>query len=310
MNPPVVIVNPNAAGGQTRARWAQLEASIRDAIGDFQPLFTERPGHATDLCRRALRDGADLVVAMGGDGTINEVVNGFFDGRTQVRPGAAFAVLPAGTGGDFVKTTGAPRILADAARAIAEGRAHPRTIDAGRLTFTTDDGATEVRHFINVASFGVSGEVDRCVNRSSKALGGKASFFIATIRASLGWRNARCRIRLDDGAPVEKVIYTVAVANGRYFGGGMKIAPDAQLDDGKLDVVTIGDVGFATMALKSRRVYAGTHVDLPFVTAERARKVHAESVDGRAVFLDVDGEAPGRLPATFEVLPGALAVIA
>ena len=311
---PVVIVNPNSAGGKTRRQWPRLEASIRDALGPFQPLFTERPGHATDLTRAALKDGADVVLSMGGDGTLNEVVNGFFTdgspanaGGQPIRPGAAVGVLPAGTGGDFPKTTGTPRILEDAARGLAT--AHPRTIDVGRLTFLGHDGEPCTRHFINIASFGIGGLVDRFVNQSGKALGGKASFFLASLRATLSWRNARVRILLDDREADERTIYSVAVANGRYFGGGMMIAPAAELDDGAFDVVTIGDVSATTMILHSAKIYSGAHVKLPFVTVERAKKIHAESTRGEEVLLDVDGEQPGRLPATFEILPGAIQVL-
>ncbi len=307
MSRPVVIVNPNSAGGQTRRRWPHLEQEIRASLGEFDALFTERPGHATDLARGALRGGADLVVAMGGDGTINEVVNGFFAGTEAVKPGAAFAVLPAGTGGDFVKTAGVPRDLGRAARAIAEGRSRP--IDAARLTYIASDGNRAARHFVNIASFGISGLVDQYVNKSSKSLGGKASFFLASVKASLAYKNARVKLKLDGGEPIERVVYTCAVANGRYFGGGMEIAPAAKLDDGKFEVVTVGDVGMMTMLRHSSKIYRGAHVKLPFVTVEQAARVEAEAADGEEVLLDVDGEQPGRLPAMFELLPGALRVV-
>jgi YegS/Rv2252/BmrU family lipid kinase len=246
---------------------------------------------------------------MGGDGTINEVVNGFFaeggdHAPLSLSPEAAFGVLPAGTGGDFIRTTGTSRQLAAAARALASAR--PRAIDVGRLSFVADDGRPAVRHFINIASFGISGLVDRYVNRSSKVLGGRASFFLSTARASLAYRNPRCRITVDDGAPVEQGIYNVAVANGRYFGGGMKVAPDAVLDDGRFDVVTIGDAGFVTMLTQGTRIYSGTHLSLDFVHVARGKKVLAEPLGLAEVLLDVDGEAPGRLPATFEILPGGI----
>lgn len=310
---PVLIVNPNSAGGRTRAAWPRTEAMLREALGPFHPLFTERTGHATDLTRAALRDGADLVIALGGDGTLNEVVNGFFEcdatgNWRAVRPEAAFGLLPAGTGGDFPRTLGTPRVLADAAHGLA--RARRRRIDAGRLDYLDGDGRPATRHFINITSFGIGGLVDRYVNQSSKSLGGRASFFLASTRASLGYRNARVRLSLDDGPAEEHVVYNVAVANGRYFGGGMHIAPDAALDDGLFDVVTIGDVGMGTMLWHAAKIYRGTHVTLPFVTVERARRVRAESVGGEEVLLDMDGEQPGRLPATFEILPGAIQVLA
>jgi YegS/Rv2252/BmrU family lipid kinase len=309
MPDPVLIVNPNSAGGQTRRRWAQLEATLRAELGAFHPLFTERPGHATELARGALRDGAELIVAMGGDGTLNEVVNGFFEdgGRAPLRADAALGLLPAGTGGDFPKTIGLPKQLRDAARMLASAR--PRPVDVGRLEYLAHDGKTAVRHFINIASFGIGGLVDRYVNQSSKALGGTASFFLASLRASIAYKNAEVRLRLDDNAHEVRTVYSVAVANGRYFGGGMKMAPDAALDDGLFDVVTIGDVGVGTMIRHTSKIYSGTHIALPFVRVERARRVIAESTRGEEVLLDVDGEQPGRLPATFELLPGAVRVM-
>jgi YegS/Rv2252/BmrU family lipid kinase len=311
---PVLIVNPNSAGGQTRRRWPQLEAEIRDVLGELEVRFTERTGHATELARAALAEGAEQLIAMGGDGTVNEVVNGFFDEAGRPAPGserAAFGILPAGTGGDFVKTAGVPRLLADAARRIAEGTS--RKIDVARLTYLGHGGGEEVRHFVNIASFGIGGLVDRYADGSpgiKSALGGKASFLIASFRASLAYHNARCRITLDGGQPSEKRIYSCAVANGRYFGGGMMIAPQAELDDGRFDVVTIGDVSMATMLLHSPKIYRGAHVDLPFVTVERATEVRAESLDSEEVLLDVDGEQPGRLPARFELRPRAIGLLA
>jgi len=302
---PVIVVNPNSAGGKTRRAWPALEAEIRAALRDPHVLFTERPGHATELARSALRRGADLVIAMGGDGTTHEVVNGFFDGTEPVRPGAAFAVLPAGTGGDFLRTTGTPRSPREAARAIA--LAAPRSIDAARLTYTTRDGQTALRHFVNVASFGVGGLVDSYVNRSAKRLGGKLTFLLASLHATLVYENQRCRVRCDGGPPEERRVYSMAIANGRYFGGGMMIAPDAQLDDGRFDVVDLGDVSLFTLLRHNQKIYRGTHVRLPHVTVRRAARVFAEPVDpGADVLLDVDGEGEGKLPATFEILPGAL----
>lgn len=309
MSVPVVIVNPQSAGGQTGGRWPRLEGQIREALGHFHPLFTERAGHATELCRAALGDGADLVIAMGGDGTLNEVVNGFFfrqpDGSHRpVRAGAAFAPLPAGSGGDFPRSAGTPRGLADSVHKIAAATA--RAIDVGRLTFVDHDGNPAVRHFINVASFGVSGLVDRYVNRSGKAFGGTAAFFLASLRATLSWKNAPVRITVDDRPTEEQRIYTVAVANGRYFGGGMMVAPHAELDDGQLDIVTIGDVSTARMLLDGARIYSGGHLGLPYVSSTRARRLVAESATSEEVLLDVDGEQPGRLPATFEIVPLAI----
>ena len=301
----VVVVNPQSQGGKTERRWPLLREIIHEAYGPFEVRFTEGPGTATTLAREALRAGAELVVAMGGDGTINEVVNGFFDGTKPVAPAASFGVLPAGTGGDFVKTLGTAREIERAARELKD--AQPRAIDVGRLTYVRSDGKEDVRHFVNIASFGISGVIDRYVNQSSKALGGTVSFALATLRAGLGWRNKSVQLILD-GKMHEGLIYTVAVANGRYFGGGMKVAPEAALDDGLFDVVTLGDFNLVDLLVRGLDIYSGKHVKNPKVSVRRAKKVEARPLDGAEVLLDVDGEAPGRLPATFELLAGALRV--
>ncbi len=306
MAPTVLVVNPQSAGGKTERRWPELRATIQEAFGTFDECFTRSAGDATKLTREALRGGAELVVAVGGDGTINEVVNGFFDGEAAIAPTASFGIVPAGTGGDFIKTLGIPRDTFAAAAAL---KTPARTIDVGRLRYLADDGTPKVRHFINIASFGIGGLVDRYVNDSSKAFGGTVSFALATLKAGAQYKNARVRLILDGGTPKEGKIYNVAVANGRYFGGGMKIAPDAAVDDGWFDVVTLGDFGFTDLILRGLDIYTGKHLANPKVTVARARKVEAVPVDGAGpVLLDVDGEAPGRLPATFELLAGALKV--
>lgn len=301
----VLVVNPQSAGGKTERRWPELRATIQEAYGAFEERFTRAAGDATRLTREALQGGADLVVAVGGDGTINEVVNGFFDDQGPIRPEASFGIVPAGTGGDFIKTLNVPRDTATAAAAL---KSAPRAIDVGRLRYVGDDGRPALRHFINIASFGIGGLVDRYVNQSSKALGGKISFAIATLKAGAAYKNPSVRLVLDGGTPKEGRIYNVAVANGRYFGGGMKVAPDAALDDGLFDVVTLGDFNFGDLILRGLDIYSGKHLRNPKVSVHRARRVEATCADGVEVLLDVDGEAPGRLPATFELLPGALKV--
>jgi YegS/Rv2252/BmrU family lipid kinase len=304
----VLVVNPRSQNGQLGRRWAAMAAQLRRQLGGFEDVLTRRPGDATRLARQAVDSGADLVVAVGGDGTINEVANGFFRDGAPIATSAALGVLPYGTGGDFRKTAKLSRDLAGAARVLAAGvRRH---IDVGRLDYTAESGQPDVRMFINIASFGISGLVDRYVNSSSKLLGGAVSFALATARAGVLYQNQRVRLWFDDDRHgIDRTINTVAVANGRYFGGGMMIAPDAELDDGLFDVVTIGDVSKAEMLLNSRRIYQGTHLALSAVFHQRARRLRAEPLGPSPVHLDVDGETPGRLPATFAVLPKALSLV-
>jgi len=309
MEKTAVVVNPMAAGGKLGKRWPDVARVLGRELGAFETLTTQASRDATRLTRDALRGGADVVVAIGGDGTIHEVANGFFDDGKPIRPAAALAVIPYGTGGDFRKSIDMPTDVAAAAAIIKKG--HTRDIDVGRLTYTTR-GGTESSMFINIASFGIGGRVDQLVNTSSKMWDGKTAFMLATLRATFTYKNQKVRMVFDgkEDAFVELTINSVAVANGRYFGGGMKMAPNAELDDGQFDVVAVGDVGIWDLVTKAGHLYKGTHLTLPKVSSWRAARVDARPVvAGDEVLLDVDGEAPGHLPATFVLLPRALKVV-
>ena len=299
-----VIVNPKSQGGRLGKRWSELADTIGRAF-PFDEAITQRPGDATRLVREALRGGAERIVAIGGDGTVNEVVNGFFDDAgTPIAPDATLGLIPFGTGGDFRRTFELPTEIADAAAVIAANRR--KRIDVGRLTFVGNDGAPAHRMFANIASFGVSGVVDRLVNESGKKLG-RLSFMWAAARATWSYKNQRVQLVFDGTDRVETTINTVAIANGKYFGGAMKVAPDAEPDDGVFDVVSLGDFTFGDVLVSGRRIFKGTHLAMDKVTTRRAKVIEAEPVDpGAIVELDVDGEAPGRLPARFEIVPGAI----
>lgn len=302
----VVIVNPHSQGGKLGKRWTALSETLTRAF-PYDVAHTQGPFHATQLAREALKAGAERIVAIGGDGTINEVVNGFFDERgVAIKPDASFALIPFGTGGDFRRTMGIPMELAEATAIIKAN--HKRKIDVGKLELTTREGGKAFRMFANIASFGVSGVVDRLVNKSGKKLG-RISFMYATAKATWSYKNQRVQLTFDGNASdrVQATINTVAVANGKFFGGGMKVAPHAEVDDGTFDVVAMGDLNFGDLLTSGRRLYSGTHLSMDKVTSRRARVVVAEPVEpGAVVELDVDGESPGVLPARFEIVPSAM----
>lgn len=313
MDHAVAVVNPQSQNGELGRRWPEVSATLRRAIGDFETAMTAGPGHASRLARVAIERGATLVIAVGGDGTIHEVANGFFDDSGAPAPGqAALGLLPYGTGGDYRKSIRVPKDLGAAARVLAHGAR--RQVDAGLLEYAEGGrgGPRARRVFVNIASFGIGGLVDRIVNESSKALGGTLSFMIGTARATWRYRNQRVRLVFDgdEKHALETTINNVAVANGRYFGGGMHIAPTARIDDGLFDIVTIGDVSTGALMRDFLRVYRGAHLTLPSVSHRRASRVDAApAFRGDEVLLDVDGEALGALPATFTLLPGALPVV-
>lgn len=304
----VLIVNPQARDGWAQKKWPVIEPMLRDALGVIDVQFTKQPGDGIPMAKAAAEQGAGLVVAMGGDGTASEVASGLltaFASSASSEPTCAFGYLPCATGGDLRRILGTPTEMKDAAQAIA--RAKSRPIDAGRIDYTSHDGKPMSGYFINVASCGISGLVDHLVNEGSKALGGRATFFVASLRATLRYKNALVRIRLDDQPAYEERIYTLAVANGAYFGGGMNIAPDAQIDDGTFDVATIGDLSFVEALRLGSLIYKGEQARMSKVATRRARRIVIEPVDpNEKVLLDVDGETPGRLPATFTLLPGSL----
>jgi YegS/Rv2252/BmrU family lipid kinase len=306
--PTTLIVNPQARGGWPRRKWPRLEPMLRATLGPLEVRFTEKPGDGRRLAREAIKSGSKLVVALGGDGTASEVAGGLLehqDSTHETEPVCSFGYLPCATGGDLRRTLGTPDSLEEAARAIVNSKG--RLIDAGRLDYTGHDGKPARGYFLNVASAGIGGLVDKYANESSKMLGGKVTFFLASLRATMNYKNAAVRVQLDDRPAREHKIYLLAVGNGRYFGGGMHAAPTAAIDDGLLEVVLFGDMSFTEALQLSKYIYKGEHLSLPKVSCTRARSITVEPCDpSERVLLDVDGEVPGRLPATFTVMPRAI----
>jgi YegS/Rv2252/BmrU family lipid kinase len=302
---PLLIVNPRSAGGRTGRHFDAIARAVRGAIGDFDAAFTGAPGDGARLAREGCAAGAELVIAVGGDGTASEVVDGIAVGAPAER-GVDFGFIPRGTGGDLCKTLDVGTDLASSARVLASGGV--ATCDLGRIAYVGHDGKPAVRHFANVAGFGISGLVDEKVNTGLRLPSGRLSFMVAAARALVGWRDQPVRWRADDGPWETDRITSLSVCNGRYFGGGMLVAPDARLDDGLFDVVVWTGLGIGDFVVKKRMLYDGTHVRLPSTRVLRARVVEAEPLEGARVLLDVDGEQPGTLPARIELLSGALRV--
>jgi YegS/Rv2252/BmrU family lipid kinase len=303
---PFLIVNPRSAAGRTGRQFDRIARAVRAAIGDFECAFTRDRGDGSRLAREAVTAGGSLVVAVGGDGTASEVVDGLTEGKTPSAAQPIFGFIPRGTGGDLRRTLGIAADLDEAARALAG----PRTAvcDLGRIEFAGHGGVREVRHFANVAGFGAAGVVAHEVNHGLRLGGGKLTFMLASAKALLRWSDQPVRWRADGGAWQEERITSLSVCNGRYFGGGMLVAPQARIDDGWFDVVVWSGLGIADFVTKKRMLYDGTHVTLPNTRVLRARSIEAEPAGDAPVLLDVDGEQPGILPARIVLLPGALRV--
>lgn len=297
-----VVVNPRSAGGDTSRRWQTIASRLDDCLDEWTHAFTEGPIHATELTRAALRDGWEMVVACGGDGTINEVVNGFFDGTQPVVEQPILGLLPSGTGGDFRKTWDLSREPEEALRRLGGKQTTP--VDCGRVTLEHAEPGDQVRYFANIASFGVSALVCKNVNESSKMLGGRLSFMGATIRALWGYSKQPVVLVTDGVGQREETVTVCALCIGRYFGGGMKIGPQAEPNDGLLDVVSMS-LGRKDL-LRMSAVYKGEHLNQSNCSFWRGKAVHAHVQGGdQEMWIELDGEVVGQLPARFECIPNA-----
>jgi diacylglycerol kinase (ATP) len=313
MTLPLVIVNPASADGATQKDWPKMASDLRTHFGAFTVAFTEAIGGGRVLALEAAKQGTKLIIACGGDGTISEVASGILEAKEEVELG----ILPSGTGGDFRRSLKMSTNVAAAARGLRDGRAH--TIDAGRVTFVNEAGERETRFFINVASFGMStavlerqrsGEAMTWLpSFGSRKIGSKLSYAAATLQTTLRSSPADVVVQLDDKPERRLRIAEFAVANARYYGGAMKIAPDAKLDDGLFDVITIGDAGAFRILANSPRLYLGAHLRMDEVSHALAKQIVARA--GRKderIAVELDGEVVGRLPATFQIIPRALSV--
>ncbi|MBM4397021.1 MAG: diacylglycerol kinase family lipid kinase [Deltaproteobacteria bacterium] len=307
---PFFVVNPKSANGATRERFEAVLPGLREAFPSLSYVYTNGPLHATTLAAEAACNGATMVASCGGDGTLNEVVGGLV--RSGLAARVVLAVVPSGTGGDFRKVLPLGPGLDDAIACLRQGQARPA--DYGSLTFRDAAGATVTRPFVNIASCGISGLVDHYVNHTTKALGGKASFLIGTIRGMFAYRNVPVRVTVD-GAPLyEGPAKLVAIGNGRFFGGGMMITPKASWDDGLFDVTVFGNMSKPQFLTLSRYIYDGTHLGRPGVYSSRGRVVAVEPAGGgrgepdRAL-IDLDGEQPGTIPLEAEVVPAGLRLL-
>lgn len=307
---PLVIVNPKSASGATRDNWSAIASDLRTHFGPFQVAFTKGPSDGIELAKRSAQEGRELIIACGGDGTINEIANGILLSETDCELG----IFPSGTGGDFRRTLGIPSELREAAKALREGQT--RLIDVGKITFQNKENETVSRYFLNISSFGLAASIIERVKGSTSlnwlpldTVRGRASFALSTLQEVVGLDSTRVLVKIDDGEEQPLTTVNFCVANARYFGGGMMIAPDAKLADGFLDVINIGDIKTAKIILNAYTLYRGTHLDLPEVKDTLAKRIEARPFnEGDDVHLEVDGELLGKLPAVYEVVPGALKI--
>lgn len=302
----VAIVNPAAGGGRAARRWATAEGQLQERWPQLHIEHTEHTHHATELAREALEGGATMVIAVGGDGTANEVLAGFTDDEGVNRfPDAELGLLGAGTGGDFLRQLGSPP-WSDQLQALDEPG---HRVDYGALRFVDHDGRSRVRPFLNGASAGLTGDVVARILRASrlgrKLLGGKGLYLWHSVCGIVGYRYPPVELRVDDGEPRSLALALATANNGQYFGGGMWIAPSARLDDGLLEIQYTGDISIGRMLGLLSKVFGGKHVGHPDIVAARGHRLSMRALEDD-VLVEIDGEQPGRLPAELWVVPRGL----
>jgi diacylglycerol kinase (ATP) len=298
----VAILNPRSGRGRAATTWALVQAHLQE---QFEVHQTQAPGHATALARDALKRGATTVVAVGGDGTVNEVVNGFFDGERAVAPGAHLGIVSCGTGADLPRTLRLPATDTAVAAVLRDG--FVQSVDVMKVRYTTPDGTPALRYAINIVSFGMGGTVATRAKESSRALGCRAAFLAATLRTALTFSGRSVALTLDGAPAIEAVITNVAVGNGQFHGGGMWACPLARLDDGLLDVTLIQYLPLWNLVRSLPALYAGRVLQHPKVQSHRVTRLEADAREPCAI--EVDGEALGRLPMEISVVPQAIRLL-
>jgi YegS/Rv2252/BmrU family lipid kinase len=300
----LVVLNPHSAGGATGRRWREAEPLLRATLGEFDVQRTLGRRDAERIARDAVLAGVQRLVVAGGDGTASEVVSGLL--AADLARDAQIGILPMGTGRDLPRTLGIPADLPSAIAAL--GRGATRRVDASRVRYRDGSGAERVAFSLNVTSFGLSGLTVELVTRAPHFLGGSFAFLIGALGSILRHRATSVRIEADGALVFEGPLVLAAAANGRYFGGGMQVAPDASPDDGWLDLVVVRKLSRLALMAALPSLYRGTHLSNPAVSVHRVTRIEARAASSGSVpvWIDVDGEGLGVLPLTIELIPKAV----
>ena len=295
-----VIVNPVAGANATYRKWPKISSLLHHIGLPFEFQYTEGVGHAIELAREAVNNGCRFLVAVGGDGTVHEVANGILLSKELNE--ATIGIISTGTGGDFIRSAGIDRDYIKACSSLTGTRR--RLIDVGVVEYHKD-GQGHRRFFINSSGVGFDAAVAETSNRLPKFLGGTIPYIIGLLKSLAGYKNKPVTISMGDKIESKRIL-SVVVANGRYFGGGMRVAPLADIDDGLLDVITVGDMGKLELLKAFPTIYKGTHIHHPKVEMEKTTQVRIESTE--KFLVHADGEFLGEGPVSFELIPSALSI--
>lgn len=307
MNNPLFIVNPQAARGLLGKQWGSIAKSLKQTFKNFEVALTEKPGDATRFANQACKKNAKpCIVAVGGDGTLNECVNGMIQNDKLINPRASLGILPLGRGSDFARMLGISRDPKQALLTLKHGE--EMLVDVGKATYTAKNGENRVRYFMNVASLGASGTVVNYSNKAPKILTPTLSYLYSVFRGIVEYASQDICYTHPKGKKTARILMTL-ICNGRYFGSGMNIGPNAKVNDGKLDVAVVSEFKLADMIRYLPRLYTGRYLSMPQVHAFKTGSFRIDPIKKHQTCLvELDGDTVGRLPASFEVIPKLLKI--
>lgn len=296
-----LIVNPAAGAGRTARRWPRIKQCLKKIGLKFEQDLTEAPGHAIELAKAAVSKGYKLIVSVGGDGTINEVVNGIYE--TGNLKNTTLGIIGTGTGGDYIRTLGISRNYVQSCECFSHP--HKIVVDLGIVEHTVA-GQKKQRLFANLAGLGFDAEVVKSTTKKYKSLGSVPSYLMGLLTTLVCYHNREISLKID-GKEEKRKVCAVLMSNGKYGGGSMFIAPLADIKDGLFDIIIIGDISKPDLLASLPRIYRGTHLTHPKVTFFHGREVEIQTTEDTA--LQADGELLGEAPARFTVLPSALTIL-
>lgn len=303
----IAIINPVSANGRTGKVWPEYEEYFLKKGIKLEKRFTESPGHATELARTAIAKGYRKIMAVGGDGTINEIINGLFEGGDLLAQDIKLIIFSQGTGCDFIRTFGINNQVEDIVKIIKGNKV--RKIDVGQVSYRNHSGNEENRLFLNVADTGIGASTVKLVNESSKFFGGFLTYLFGVFRTLLTYKNKEVRVIIDGQEEYNQYLNSVMIANGKYFGGGIKIAPEAELESGEFNIVVLKNLKKLDIVFNLVKAYDGTHLSHPLVDSLHGKEIYMELTGKGNSELELDGEFVGVLPARFTILKAKLPVL-
>lgn len=296
------VVNPHSGNGKTAKNWPNLYKFLIQNGIDIEYAYTSSQGEGIVLAKQARDIGYKKIIAVGGDGTVNEVLNGLLANGKEIDRDMELAILEHGTGSDFVRSFQQKKGINSFIKLLKRNKMVK--VDIGKIDFQGMDGDQVSRYFLNAANLGIGAEVVNRANNNSKALGSKLTYFTGTIATLLNFENIEVRCQLDNNEIIEGKYKGLIVCNGQYMGGGMHIAPQAQTDDGLFDIVLIKDLTKLRFLTHFPSIYLGKHINLPEIEIHRSKKLSVTTK--QQTIFEADGEIPGLSPIVCQIIPKAL----